>query len=86
MSIGDFPESLSRAILVGVMLVGRLGVLRARISWFWRGVLTTCCSVRRAHTARVRTTACLHASMHVRFCFCFRQLFLQDVAHERCVS
>ena len=26
MSIGDFPESLSRAILVGTMLVGRLGV------------------------------------------------------------
>ena len=25
--IGDFPESLSQAILVGVMLVGRLGVL-----------------------------------------------------------
>ena len=24
--IGDFPESLTRAILVGVMLVGRLGV------------------------------------------------------------
>ena len=27
MSIGDFPESSSQAILVGVMLVGRLGVL-----------------------------------------------------------
>ena len=26
MSIGDFPESLSQAILVGIMLVGRLGV------------------------------------------------------------
>ena len=26
MSTGDFPESLSQAILVGVMLVGRLGV------------------------------------------------------------
>ena len=25
MSIGDFPESLSQAILVGIMLVGRLG-------------------------------------------------------------
>ena len=24
--IGDFPESLSQAILLGVMLVGRLGV------------------------------------------------------------
>ena len=24
--MGDFPESLSRAMLVGVMLVGRLGV------------------------------------------------------------
>ena len=26
MSIGDFPESSSRAMLVGTMLVGRLGV------------------------------------------------------------
>ena len=26
MSIGDFPESLSQQILVGIMLVGRLGV------------------------------------------------------------
>ena len=26
MSIGDFPESLSQAMLVGVMLVGRLGL------------------------------------------------------------
>ena len=31
MSIGDFPESLSQTILVGIMLVGRLGV-RARRS------------------------------------------------------
>ena len=27
MSIGDFPESLSRAILVGTILVGGLGVI-----------------------------------------------------------
>ena len=26
MSIGNFPESLSQAILVGIMLVGRSGV------------------------------------------------------------
>ena len=26
MSIGDFPEDLSQAMLVGIMLVGRLGV------------------------------------------------------------
>ena len=26
MSIGDLPESLSQAMLVGTMLVGRLGV------------------------------------------------------------
>ena len=26
MSIGDFPECLSQAMLVGIMLVGRLGV------------------------------------------------------------
>ena len=29
MSIGDFLESLSHAILVGIMLVGRLGVVIA---------------------------------------------------------
>ena len=28
--IGDFPESLSRAMLVGIMLVGRLGILPQR--------------------------------------------------------
>ena len=27
MSIWDFPESLSQAMLVGTMLVGRLGVI-----------------------------------------------------------
>ena len=26
MSVGDFPESLTQALLVGTMLVGRLGV------------------------------------------------------------
>ena len=30
MSIGDFPESLSQAMLAGLMLVGRLGVVRCR--------------------------------------------------------
>ena len=30
--IGDFPESLSRAMLVGVMLVGRWGVLQICVS------------------------------------------------------
>ena len=29
MSIGDFPESLSQAILVGIMLVGKLGVWKS---------------------------------------------------------
>ena len=29
MSIGDIPESLTQAMLVGMMLVGRLGVLAA---------------------------------------------------------
>ena len=28
MSIGDFPESLTQAMLVGIMLVGRLGVIQ----------------------------------------------------------
>ena len=32
MYIGDFPESLSQAMLVGTMLVGRLGVLSLYIT------------------------------------------------------
>ena len=35
MSIGDFPESLSQAMLVGTMLVGGLGVCT-----FWEGPIT----------------------------------------------
>ena len=31
MYIGDFPESLSQAILVGILLVGRLGVFKGNI-------------------------------------------------------
>ena len=31
MSIGNFPESLSQAILVGIILVGRLGVESRRV-------------------------------------------------------
>ena len=33
MSIGDFPESMSQAMLVGTMLVGRLGVYRNPTSY-----------------------------------------------------
>ena len=40
MSIGDFPESLSQAMLVGMMLVGRLGVLAAS------GVAPACANAR----------------------------------------
>ena len=36
MSIGSFPESLSQAILVGIMLVGQLGVL------YYRSGVTAC--------------------------------------------
>ena len=36
MSIGDFPESLSQAILVGIMLVGRLGVPRVHKLRFFK--------------------------------------------------
>ena len=31
MSIGDLPEGLSQAMLIGTMLVGRLGVLTKHI-------------------------------------------------------
>ena len=33
MPIGDFPESLTQAILVGIMLVGRLGVYPLIYTW-----------------------------------------------------
>ena len=33
MSIGNLPESLSQAILVGIMLVGRLGVYTKVVSF-----------------------------------------------------
>ena len=38
MSIGGFPESLSQAILVGIILLGRLGVIR---EWGCVGVVAT---------------------------------------------
>ena len=48
MSTGDFPENLSQAILVGIMLVGRLGVMPPRpraslrlISMCWHCLLTS---------------------------------------------
>ena len=33
--MGNFPESLSQAILVGIVLVGKLGV-HFGVIWFWR--------------------------------------------------
>ena len=33
MSIGNFPESLNQAMLVGIMLVGRLGVVVLPVAW-----------------------------------------------------
>ena len=33
MSVGDFPESLSQPMLVGKILVGRLGVVDSE--WVW---------------------------------------------------
>ena len=35
MSIRDFPESLSQAMLVGIMLVGRLGVAGVGLPVGW---------------------------------------------------
>ena len=43
MSTGDFPESLSQAMLVGTMLVGRLGVR----AFFYLGFDTLQSRVRR---------------------------------------
>ena len=52
MSIGDFPESLSQAILVGIMLVGRLGyvfvIVPPGMSRGWRkvgGLFTYTCTL-----------------------------------------
>ena len=39
--IGDFPENLSQTILVGIMLVGRLGVVDV-IGYCYRYVLLQC--------------------------------------------
>ena len=33
MPIGDLPESLSQAILAGIILVGRLGVVNIGMTW-----------------------------------------------------
>ena len=48
MSMGDFPESSSQAILVGIMFVGRLGVRAFTDGWGSEFVQehTSCC---RAH-------------------------------------
>ena len=42
MSIGDFPESLSQAILVGIILVGRLGAQDGQPLPVQRSVLCAC--------------------------------------------
>ena len=40
MSVGNFPESLSQAMLVGIMLVGRLGVAGSpRVKPIWGGAV-----------------------------------------------
>ena len=49
MSIGEFPGSLSRAILVGIVLVGRLGVLLGKgAEQLWR--VTAQPEAARGHT------------------------------------
>ena len=42
MSIGNFLESLSQAILVGMMLVGRLGVKQGRAAQALARYIYTC--------------------------------------------
>ena len=49
--IGNFPESLSQAILVGVMLVGRLGVVGVELlPWATQDV----CSASVGHRYEVQ--------------------------------
>ena len=56
MSTGDFPESLSQARLVGIMLVGRLGVVLFEISHSTKpypSVFHACASTLRPATGFV---------------------------------
>ena len=45
MSIGDFPESLSQAMLVGIVSVGRLGVGHGTVSYIAAGSLDKDCGL-----------------------------------------
>ena len=58
MSMGDFPESLSQAILVGIMLVGTLGV---------------CASLREAsaeHGAHEQPRPAIHTYIYIYIYIC----------------
>ena len=46
--MGNFPESLCQQILVGIILVGRLGVRRCTVPWPCR-----VCAMRQQHLARL---------------------------------
>ena len=61
--MGDFPESLSQAILVGIILVGRLGVLRA-------GVLVQPRSARRPDDLRHGGRPPSHVYLHCYY-YCY---------------
>ena len=54
MSIGDLPESLSQAMLVGIMLAGKLGV---HVTNFGRGLIGLCAAADAAspHTENPET-------------------------------
>ena len=73
MPIGDFPKSLSQAILVGIMLVGRLGVLLYLL------YCTSRAEPSELHTARFQFGAnvVIQVLFH-RLSFLIRQIIRKD--------
>ena len=55
--VGDFPESLTQAMLVGVMLVGRLGVLLSLVKQRHNRQQSTLSAVIAADAARIGNDA-----------------------------
>ena len=67
MSIGDFPESLSQAMLVGIIAVGRLGVRAEVPAWDKKGRTNRDQTRRREMAQRTASaSACYFASSSAR--------------------
>ena len=71
MSIGDFPEKWSQAMLVGTMLVGRLGVcVCVCINMYMYVCVYVCMHACMYVCMYVCMHACMHACMHVCMYVC----------------